>query len=133
MSTSVCYEDPDCTCPRSDCRCRNCYAARERMLDPTLIGLIRDSYHLSNATVSGPAVRIVHEFVNHYLVGAIERNAMYPGIVRALVELSNHQYAQFMDMVKRSNPAPLLVPSAKVSHVDGDPTNNDPSNLRVVL
>ena len=49
------------------------------------------------------------------------------------LEKANEQILKAMsDAMYRLPMPPLLVPSSQVQHLDGDPTNNDPSNLRIV-
>ncbi len=126
-SHALCDEDAERCAPRVGCRCRSCYEARERALDPALIELISYRELRWHPGIEGPSRHLIHMAVRQYVAGQIEHAALYPEIVRALAKQCDAQFKQLMDVTAARGPIGIGL----VEHVDGDATNNDPRNLRM--
>jgi hypothetical protein len=129
-SRALCDEDQDRSAPRVACRCRACFMARERALDPALIELLYPLQYGRWTGVDGPARGIIRRMVDCYLVGDIEQAALYPEIVRALGKHADELFAQALAAAARA-PMGLAEAMGLVEHIDGDPANHDPGNLRM--
>lgn len=87
-------EEQEATAPRVGCRCRACYRARERVLDPRLIELVHDSFPYKS--VASPATELVRRAIDGYLAGHIEFAALHIEIILALVRGSDELFKQVM-------------------------------------
>jgi hypothetical protein len=102
MSRYECEERPEpVTAPRVGCRCRECYRARQMVLDPRLIEIVNDRWHTPTITVS-PGCDVVHRALEAYSAGQIEYAALYIEIIKALIKLSDEHFKQAMTFVSRS-------------------------------
>lgn len=94
-------QDEDAEAPRVGCGCRSCYHTRENALDPRLLAMVR---------VQPMSVRVSmsHEILRRYLIdycaGRLDYGLLHVAIIKALVELADHQFEQTMELVSRLPP-----------------------------
>lgn len=107
MAEHRCYEQ-DVESPRVGCGCENCYRTRERRLDPSLMALARRDYSISTITSVKPSHEIVYRCIMEYVVGRMDYAALHLGIIKALMEFSDRQFEQTVEIVSRQSPCLIL-------------------------
>ncbi len=78
-------DENNAAAPRVGCGCLRCYRARERFLDPELI-------QMCFADRITPTRTILHRCLTAYLGERVEWAALYPEIIKTLIEYSDEAF-----------------------------------------
>lgn len=95
-----CDEDRVSLPPRAGCRCRQCYLAREELLDPELVALIREGEGSIKMAASYPIIRT---WANAYLAGQITLDGARFKMIEALAKQCDKLFDD-LNLVFRTTP-----------------------------